>query len=77
MFAEYLDSIGQLGGTSLTGGRGNIPGAVMGVFIVSIIQNGMNFIGVSAFRQSVVFDLFILAAVAVSVDRSTRGLVIK
>jgi ribose transport system permease protein len=66
-----------LGGTSLTGGRGNILGTVMGVFIVSIIQNGMNFIGVSAYWQSVVFGLFILAAVAISVDRSTRGLVVK
>ena len=66
-----------LGGTSLTGGRGNILGTLMGVFIVSIIQNGMNFIGVSAYWQNVVFGLFILAAVAISVDRSTRGLVIK
>ncbi|MCL2684478.1 MAG: ABC transporter permease, partial [Synergistaceae bacterium] len=66
-----------LGGTSLIGGRGSILGTVMGVFIVSIIQNGMNFIGVSAYWQNVVFGLFILAAVAISVDRSTRGIVIK
>jgi ribose transport system permease protein len=66
-----------LGGTSLTGGRGNIVGTLMGVFIVSLIQNGMNFIGVDAYWQNIVFGLFILAAVAISVDRSTRGLVIK
>jgi ribose transport system permease protein len=66
-----------LGGTSLTGGRGSITGTIMGVFIVSIIQNGMNFIGVDAYWQNIVFGLFILAAVAISVDRSARGLVIK
>jgi ribose/xylose/arabinose/galactoside ABC-type transport system permease subunit len=66
-----------LGGTSLTGGRGNILGTLLGVFIVAIIQNGMNFIGVDAYWQNIVFGLFILAAVAVSVDRSARGLIIK
>jgi ribose transport system permease protein len=66
-----------LGGTSLTGGRGNIVGTLLGVFIVSIIQNGMNFIGVDAYWQNIVFGLFILAAVAISVDRSARGLIIK
>jgi ribose transport system permease protein len=66
-----------LGGTSLTGGRGNIAGTLLGVFIVSIIQNGMNFIGVDAYWQNIVFGLFILAAVAITVDRSTRGLIIK
>jgi ribose/xylose/arabinose/galactoside ABC-type transport system permease subunit len=66
-----------LGGTSLTGGRGNILGTVLGVFIVSIIQNGMNFIGVDAYWQNIVFGIFILAAVAISVDRSARGLTIK
>ncbi|MDR1581199.1 MAG: ABC transporter permease [Synergistaceae bacterium] len=66
-----------LGGTSLTGGRGSIAGTIIGVFIVSVIQNGMNFIGVDAYWQNIVFGLFILAAVAISVDRSARGLVIK
>jgi ribose transport system permease protein len=66
-----------LGGTALTGGRGNILGTLLGVFIVSIIQNGMNFIGVDAYWQNIVFGIFILAAVAISVDRSARGLTIK
>jgi ribose transport system permease protein len=66
-----------LGGTALTGGRGKVWGTLLGVFIVSIIQNGMNFIGVGAYWQQIVFGIFILAAIAISVDRSTRGLVIK
>ncbi|MCL2320393.1 MAG: ABC transporter permease [Treponema sp.] len=66
-----------LGGTALTGGRGHVLGTLLGVFIVSIIQNGMNFIGVDAYWQNIVFGIFILAAVAISVDRSARGLIIK
>ena len=66
-----------LGGTALTGGRGKVLGTLLGVFIVSIIQNGMNFIGVDAYWQQIVFGIFILAAIAISVDRSTRGLIIK
>lgn len=66
-----------LGGTSLSGGRGGVLGTVLGVFTVSIIQNGMNFIGVDAYWQNIVFGIFVLAAVAISVDRSTRGLVVK
>ncbi|MDR1801056.1 MAG: ABC transporter permease [Lachnospiraceae bacterium] len=66
-----------LGGTSLSGGRGGVLGTVLGVFTVSVIQNGMNFIGVDAYWQNIVFGLFVLAAVAISVDRSVRGLVVK
>ena len=66
-----------LGGTSLIGGRGGVLGTILGVFTVSIIQNGMNFVGIDAYWQQVVFGIFILAAVAVSIDRSTRGLVVK
>jgi ribose/xylose/arabinose/galactoside ABC-type transport system permease subunit len=36
----------------------------------------MNFTGVDAYWQNIVFGLFILAAVAISVDRSARGLVV-
>lgn len=66
-----------LGGTSLVGGRGGVLGTILGVFTVSIIQNGMNFIGVDAYWQNIVFGLFVLAAVAISIDRSTKGLVVK
>ena len=66
-----------LGGTALTGGKGSALGTVLGVFTVAIINNGMNFIGVDAYWQNVVFGVFVLAAIAVSMDRSTRGLTIK
>lgn len=66
-----------LGGTSLAGGKGSELGTILGVFTVAIIENGMNFIGVDAYWQNVVFGVFVLAAIAMTVDRRTRGLIIK
>ena len=66
-----------LGGTSLSGGRGSVLGTILGVFTVALINNGMTFVGVDAYWQNVVFGIFVLVAIALSVDRSTRGLVVK
>lgn len=66
-----------LGGTALSGGRGSVLGTIIGVFTVALINNGLNFIGVSPYWQNVVFGVFILGAIAVSVDRSVRGMDIK
>ena len=66
-----------LGGTSLAGGKGSELGTILGVFTVSIIENGMNFIGVNAYYQNIVFGIFVLAAIALTVDRSIRGQIVK
>lgn len=66
-----------LGGTSLAGGKGSELGTILGVFTVALIENGMNFIGVDAYWQNVVFGIFVLAAIALTVDRRTRGQIIK
>ena len=66
-----------LGGTSLSGGRGSVLGTILGVFTVALINNGMTFANVDAYWQNVVFGIFVLVAIALSVDRSTRGLVVK
>ena len=66
-----------LGGTALSGGKGSVLGTVLGVFIVSIIRNGLNFSGVDVFWQNIVFGIVVIAAVAITVDRSGRNIVIK
>ncbi len=37
----------------------------------------MNFIGVDAFWQNIVFGIFVLVAIAISMDRSVRGSIVK
>ena len=60
-----------LGGAALSGGRGTILGAVLGVIILGVLQNGMILLGVSQFYQFVAKgSLLILAAL---LQRWMRG----
>ncbi|MDD2957822.1 MAG: ABC transporter permease [Lachnospiraceae bacterium] len=65
------------GGTSLVGGSGSLLKSIVGVFIISIIKNGMNMVGVNVYWQKVVYGIIILLAVAISVDRTSRSRIVK
>lgn len=54
-----------LGGTSMTGGRGKIGGTIIGAFVIGILSDGLVMMGVSAFWQTVIKGLVIIAAVVV------------
>lgn len=58
-----------VGGTDLTGGFGGIKRSIVGVFIITLIKNGMNVIGVGAFVQQIVFGSIMIIFAAVSMDR--------
>ena len=47
-------SAAVLGGASLSGGIGTVPGVLLGIVLLAILQNGLNLLGVSAyfFRSS-------------------------
>ncbi len=53
-----------IGGASLSGGVGSIAGTVIGVFIIGVLRNGLNLIGVSPFAQQIVIGVVIAVAVA-------------
>jgi len=55
-----------LGGAALTGGRGSVPGAVIGVLLLGVIANGMSILLVPTFYQQIVTGLVLLAAVTLS-----------
>ena len=52
-----------VGGTSLLGGQGKIFGTLIGAFIIAVIQNGMNLMGLKSYPQKVMLGLVILGAV--------------
>lgn len=54
-----------VGGTSLYGGIGTVPGAVAGLIIINIIRNLFNLSGVSPYSQYVVRGLILIAVVVV------------
>ena len=61
-----------IGGVSLSGGIGNILGAVIGALIVAILRNGLNLHGVNSFWQQVILGVLIVGAVWVDVQRSKK-----
>ena len=69
MYELYAIAAVVVGGASLAGGSGRILGTLIGVLIISVIQNGMNLTGVESYLQKVVLGLVILAAVIVDTAR--------
>jgi ribose transport system permease protein len=52
-----------IGGVALTGGRGNILGAFLGVLLLGVISNSLNMLNVSSFYQNISIGMIILIAV--------------
>lgn len=52
-----------LGGASLTGGTGGIPGTLLGVLILGTVANGMALMQVPAFYQQIATGVILLLAV--------------
>jgi ribose transport system permease protein len=59
-----------LGGASLTGGRGTIWGALLGVGFIALINNALIIASISAYWQSIITGAVLVAAVAM--DRFTK-----
>ena len=70
MYELYVIAAVVVGGTSLSGGSGKILGTLIGVFVISVIQNGMNLIGLESYTQQVVLGFVILIAVLLDKARS-------
>ena len=50
-----------IGGASLFGGRGNMPGIVLGGLMISVIENGLTMLGISYFWAWAVYGSLILS----------------
>jgi ribose transport system permease protein len=74
MFELYVIAAVVVGGTSLAGGTGHILGTLIGAFIISVIQNGMNILGIDAYTQMIVLGAVILAAVLLDTFRTSGGI---
>jgi simple sugar transport system permease protein len=55
-----------LGGASLSGGIGSVPGVVLGVILLAMLQNGLNLLGVSSYFFQVVIGLAILLSTSIT-----------
>ena len=58
-----------IGGTSLYGGRGTIPGVLIGAALLGVINNGIVLVGLAGYWQQVITGIVIAAAAALDVAR--------
>ena len=55
-----------IGGTSLFGGRGSIPGALVGALLLGMLQEGLVLFGLTVPDQMIAEGLVVIAAVSIS-----------
>ncbi|MEL7235435.1 MAG: ABC transporter permease, partial [Chloroflexota bacterium] len=53
-----------IGGTSLFGGEGGIPGTVIGAVLMGVLTNGLVLMNVSSYYQQILIGIIIVLAVA-------------
>ena len=62
-----------IGGASMSGGVGKIMGAVVGAFIMGVMNNGMSILGIGIDYQQVIKGLVLLAAVIFDVYNKNKA----
>jgi putative multiple sugar transport system permease protein len=62
-----------IGGASASGGVGKVMGAVIGAFVMGVMNNGMSILGVGIDYQQVIKGLVLLAAVLVDVYNKNKA----
>lgn len=69
-----LDAIAApvLGGVSLFGGVGSVVGTVVGAFILGILSNGLNLMGVPSFYQQVIKGVVLILAIVLDLLTKRR-----
>ncbi|MCW6509077.1 multiple monosaccharide ABC transporter permease [Lichenifustis flavocetrariae] len=62
-----------IGGASAAGGVGKVTGAVIGAFIIGVMNNGMSIMGIGIDYQQVIKGLVLLAAVCLDVYNKNKA----
>jgi ribose transport system permease protein len=61
-----------IGGGSLRGGEGSVLGTLVGAFIMGLLSNGSDLLGISPYLQQVIIGAVIILAVSVDELRKRR-----
>jgi len=62
-----------IGGASTTGGVGTVVGALVGAFIMGILNNGMSIMGINIDWQQVIKGMVLLMAVFFDVKQKNKS----
>ena len=64
----------ELGGTSISGGKGSVIGVFLGLMLTNVINNNLVIIGIDSYWQKFTFGLLVIVAVVIqSPARKARG----
>jgi D-xylose transport system permease protein len=69
----YVIAATVIGGTSLAGGIGTIPGAILGALVMSTLAYGLQFIGLSSPYQDIAAGIVLIVAVGLDSWNRRRG----
>lgn len=61
-----------VGGTSLSGGKGGVTNTIVGVLIMTILENGLTLVGVNPVIRSGIQGIIILVSVILTVQRGAK-----
>ena len=75
--AYVLNSVAAVvvGGTALTGGTGGVINTVFGAVFMSMLDNGMNVIGIDQYFQQAILGTMVIISVALTFDREKTPIV--
>lgn len=67
-----LDAVAAviIGGTSLRGGQGGVFNTILGVFIISVINNGMTLMNIESFYHQIIKGMIIILAVLIDRNKN-------
>nr|WP_235815113.1 ABC transporter permease [Neobacillus vireti] len=70
-----LDAIAAavIGGTSLSGGVGTIPGTIIGALIIGVLNNSLDLLGVSSYWQQILKGAIIVSAVLIDSRKNKKS----
>ncbi len=59
-----------LGGAALTGGFGTVPGTVLGVLLINVVNNSLILLGIPSYGQKVVVGLIVILSTIIAANQS-------
>jgi putative multiple sugar transport system permease protein len=70
-----LDAIASvfIGGAAVAGGIGTVTGSIVGGFVIAVLNNGLQLMGVGSDKVQMIKGLVLLIAVAVDVYNKSQG----
>ncbi len=75
--AYVLSSIAAVvvGGTALTGGTGGVVNTIFGAVFMSMLDNGMNVVGIDQYFQQAILGVMVIIGVTLTFDREKTPIV--